>query len=55
MHRWVRSRRAPETPPERVVRKPTQADQLPAQGQDVADACRELQITKAIHKGLLKK
>lgn len=31
------------------MRKLIQADQLLAQGQDVADMCRELRVTKATH------
>jgi hypothetical protein len=36
--------------PEQVVRKLTQADQLLAEGKDVADACRELQVTEATYE-----
>src|SRR3954449_10908431 len=32
--------------PERVVRKLTQADRLLGEGKDVADVCRELQVTE---------
>lgn len=35
--------------PEQVVRKLTQADQLLAEGKDVVDVCRELQITEATY------
>ena len=33
-------------PPEQVVRKLTQADRLLAEGQEVADVCRELGISE---------
>ena len=32
--------------PEQVVRKLTQADRLLAEGKDVADVCRELQVSE---------
>jgi transposase-like protein len=33
--------------PEQIVRKLTTADRLLAEGKDVADVCRELQVTEA--------
>ena len=35
--------------PEQVVCKPAQADRMLGEGQDVADACRELQVTEATY------
>jgi putative transposase len=32
--------------PEQVVRKLTQADRMLAEGKDVADVCRELQVAE---------
>ncbi|GAA3551982.1 hypothetical protein GCM10022222_39460 [Amycolatopsis ultiminotia] len=35
--------------PEQVVRKLTRADQILAEGKDVAEVCRELQVTEATY------
>jgi putative transposase len=35
--------------PEQVVRKLTQADRMLAEGKEVADVCRELQVTEATY------
>jgi putative transposase len=35
-----------ETHPEQVVRKLTQADRLLTDGKDIADVCRELQVSE---------
>jgi putative transposase len=35
--------------PEQVVRKLTEADRLLAEGKDVADVCRALQVSEATH------
>ena len=32
--------------PEQVVRKLTQADRMMAEGKDIADVCRELQVSE---------
>jgi transposase-like protein len=35
--------------PEQVVRKLTQADQMLVEGKDIADVCREWQVTEATY------